>query len=329
VAIASLSVVANDFYGMIRRKIWPTFAREDEMQRQFQPKVFQLGYVALETADIERTRAHYLETIGMTETARGDDGSTFLSVGFGHHDIVLRQAKQKSLLHVGLQLKPHISVRDLYSQAREFGLRADVKTDSQPGIAELVEVEGPGGNVFQFYSAMESPASGFRKSGVAPLRLGHVAVISPEGDKLIKFYQDFLGFWYTDDIEGIATFLTCNRDHHVINVVNAPEARVHHIAFELRGSSDHAAAADVLRSTGVKQLWGPSRHTAGHNIAGYHHDPDRVMLELYTEMDVFIPELGIHEPRPWHEHFPMRPKRWQMTELNAWGAEFAFNLATG
>ena len=55
---------------------------------------------------------------------------------------------------------------------------------------------------------------------------------------------------------GVATFLTCNRDHHVVNVVNAPESRVHHLAFELRGTANHAMAADALRGVGVKQLWG-------------------------------------------------------------------------
>jgi catechol 2,3-dioxygenase-like lactoylglutathione lyase family enzyme len=299
------------------------------MKRKFDPKVFQLGYVALETADIERTKDHYLENIGMTQTAKGDDGTVFLSIGYNHHDIVLRPAKQKALLHIGLHLKPGIVVSDLARQAREFGLAATIKTDSQPGITELVEVEGPGGNVFQFYGVIEASAPGFKKTGVAPLRLGHVAVISSEGEKLVKFYEDFLGFWYTDDIQGIATFLTCNRDHHVVNVVNAPESRVHHLAFELRGTANHAMAADALRAAGVKQLWGPSRHTAGHNLAGYHHDPDKVMVELYTEMDTFIPELGIHEPRPWHEYFPMKPKTWQISELNAWGAEFGFNLAAG
>jgi len=59
-----------------------------------------------------------------------------------------------------------------------------------------------------------------------------------------------------------------------------------------------SAREDSLRSAGINQLWGPSRHTAGHNIAGYHYDPDRVIVELYTEMDQFIPELGFHEPRP-------------------------------
>jgi catechol 2,3-dioxygenase-like lactoylglutathione lyase family enzyme len=265
----------------------------------------------------------------MTQTAKGDDGSVFLSIGYNHHNIVLRPAKQKALLHVGFHLKPSIAIGDFVREVREFGLAATIKTDSQPGIAELVEVEAPGGNIFQFYRAIEAPAPGFKKTGVAPLRLGHVAVISSEGDKLLKFYKDFLGFWYTDDIQGIATFLTCNRDHHVVNVVTAPESRVHHIAFELKGNSDHAVAADTLRAAGIKQLWGPSRHTAGHNLAGYHHDPDKVMVELYTDMDQFIPELGIHEPRPWHEHFPMKPRTWQIAELNAWGAEFAFNLATG
>jgi catechol 2,3-dioxygenase-like lactoylglutathione lyase family enzyme len=299
------------------------------MQRKFDPKVFQLGYVALGTADIERTKDHYLEAIGMTETATGDDGSVFLSIGYDHHNIVLIPAGTKSLRHIGFQLKAGIAVAELAREARAVGLATTIKTDSQPGVAELVEVDGPGGNVFQFYGAIEAPAPGFKRTGVAPLRLGHVAVISSEGEKLLKFYREFLGFWYADDIQGIATFLTCNRDHHVVNVVNAPASRLHHIAFELKDTSYHAVAADSLRAAGINQLWGPSRHTAGHNIAGYHYDPDKVIVELYTEMDQFIPELGLHEPRPWHEHLPMRPRTWQLTELNAWGAEFSFNLATG
>jgi catechol 2,3-dioxygenase-like lactoylglutathione lyase family enzyme len=299
---------------------------EEAMQRKFDPKVFSLGYVALATTDIELAKHHYLNVIGMSETATGDDGSVFLSIGYNHHDVVLRPAERKALLHIGFHLKPDIVLGDFAREARELGLGATIKTDSQPGMAELVEVVAPGGNVFEFYNATEAPALGFKSTGVAPLRLGHIAVISPEGDKLVKFYQDFLGFWYTDDIQRIATFLTCNRDHHVVNVINGPEARVHHIAFELKESAHHTVAADTLRAAGVKQLWGPARHMAGHNLAGYHHDPDKVMIELYSDMDIFVPELGIQEPRPWHEYFPMKPKTWQLTDLTAWGAEFSFNL---
>jgi hypothetical protein len=35
---------------------------------------------------------------------------------------------------------------------------------------------------------------------------------------------------------------------------------------------------------------------AGHNQAGYYHDPDKVMVELYTDMDKFTSELGIRSP---------------------------------
>jgi catechol-2,3-dioxygenase len=300
------------------------------MQKKFDPKVFQLGYVALGTPEIERTKDHYLQILGMTEVSRGEDGSVYLSIGYNHHDLVLRPAKQKALLHLGFHLKPHISVHDLAGEARELGLAATVKTDIQPCIRELVEVEAPGGLMIQFYSAMEAfPAPGFKQTGASPMRLGHVAVISPEGDKLIAFFKDFLGFWFTDDIAGIANFLTCNREHHVVNVVKAPESRVHHIAFELRESSCHTIAADALRAAGIKLLWGPSRHTAGHNLASYHHDPDKVMIEFYTDMDTFIPELGMCEPRPWHEHLPMTPRSWGPNEVNTWGLEFGFNLAAG
>jgi catechol 2,3-dioxygenase-like lactoylglutathione lyase family enzyme len=299
------------------------------MQPKFDPKVFQLGYVALGSADLERTKDHYLETIGMTETARGDDGAVYLSIGYNQHDIILRPVNEKTLLHVGFQLKPHIEIPEFTKGVREFGLPVTTKSDSHPGISELVEVTGPGGNVFQFYSAAKAPAPGFSKSGVAPLRLGHVAVMSPEGDKLIKFYRDFLGFFQTDDIGALAYFLTCNREHHVVNILNVPESRIHHIAFELKDNGHHAVAADTLRAAGVKLYWGPTRHTAGHNVAAYHHDPDKVLIELYTEMDTFIPELGMCEPRPWHEHFPMKPRSWGLEELSGWGSEFASNLAGG
>jgi len=299
------------------------------MQKKFNPKVFQLGYVALGSPDVARTRDHYLRIMGMTEVARGDDGSVYLSIGYNHHDLVLRPAGESALLHLGFHLKPHIAPADFARDVRELGLAATVKTDSQPGVAEIVEVAAPGGVVLQFYGAMDAPAPGFKQTGAAPLRLGHAAVISPDGDKLVAFFQDFLGFVRTDDIGGIANFLTCNRDHHVVNIVGAPESRVHHIAYELKDTAHHAGAADALRAAWVNLLWGPSRHTAGHNIAAYYRDPNKVLIELYTEMDQFIPELGMCEPRPWHEHVPMKPRSWGFSELNAWGADFAFNLAGG
>ena len=231
------------------------------MQEKFDPKVFQLGYVALGTPDIQRAKDHYLKNLGMTEVAQGDDGSVYLSLGYNHHDLVLRPAQQKTLLHVGFHLKPHVMVGDFARDVRELGLTATVKTDNQPGVAEVVEVEAPGGLVIEFYGAIAAPVPGFKQTGASPVRLGHVAIINPDGDKLIAFFRDFLGFWFTDDIAGIANFLTCNREHHVVNIVKAPASRVHHIAFELRDSSCHVIASEKRPGKAGRSSMRPSTRT--------------------------------------------------------------------
>lgn len=297
------------------------------MTGMFNPRVVQLAHVALGVSDLEKSRDHYGAILGLRETARDDDGSTFLSVGAGHHDVILRAADAKAFLALGYQLPPGADLDRFLRDVRAFGLEAERRTDSQPGIADLVEVTGPGGHMFHFFVDADA-GPGFGTHGVAPIRLGHVAVISPEAARLRRFYEEFLGFHYTDDIGGVATFMTCNRDHHVVNLVGLPESRLHHIAFELAGSAEHVTACDRLASVGTPTLWGPARHCAGHNLAGYHYDPDRVMIELYTQMDVYLPALGQFEPRPWHKQLPLRPQSWRPEQMTNWDTVYGFDLVT-
>lgn len=65
-------------------------------------------------------------------------------------------------------MKPDIAISDFVRDVRDFGLDATIKRDSQPGISEVVEVVGPGENVFQFYSEAKASAPGFSKSAIGP-----------------------------------------------------------------------------------------------------------------------------------------------------------------
>ena len=295
------------------------------MKSIFNPSVVQLGYVAMASSDLSRTRDHYADTIGLSVSEETGEAA-YLSVGSNHHDIVLRHADEKAFLHLGYQIRSDIALPDFEKDRRAFGLDPVRKTDDQPGLSELVEVALPGGNVFQFFSDFTASGPGFRNASIAPLRLGHVAVVSPEAAKLREFYETVLGFHYADDIGGVATFLTCNRDHHVVNLVDLPKSRLHHVAFELLDNAGHVRASDILGAKGLPTLWGPSRHHAGHNLAAYHYDPDQVMLELYTQMDVYLPALGIYEPRPWHTETPMRPKSWAPEQMTFWETPYGFDL---
>ena len=84
------------------------------MPRIFDPKVFQLGYVGLGCTDLEKTAAHYINNVGLSETAKGHEGEIYLSVGYEHHNIILKKTEQKSLLSLGYQLKPNIDDCDLH-----------------------------------------------------------------------------------------------------------------------------------------------------------------------------------------------------------------------
>jgi catechol-2,3-dioxygenase len=297
------------------------------MKKHVGPCVFRLGYVAIDASDIERSLDHYAGKLGLTAVGRGHDGEMYLTAGASHHEVVLHPGKAKGLRTLGYQLNRGIDLGDFCKRAIDAGLAAQLKSDVQPGIPALVEVEGPGRQVFHFYNSVEPSEVTASGQGVSPLRLGHIAIISSDAKNLIAFYRDFLGFWETDWIGDVANFLTCNYEHHVINIVNAPEDRIHHIAFQLQDSSHQTRACDGLARTGVQTVWGPSRHTAGHNIASYHFDPDRNLIELYNDMDVYIPELDVCEARPWHEYNPMPPRRWRLEELSNWGVDFIFDLA--
>ncbi|MFT6676670.1 MAG: catechol-2,3-dioxygenase [Sulfitobacter sp.] len=292
------------------------------------PKVFELGYVALGTADLARTKDYYVNTLGTREVDSDAEGNHYLSIGYHHHDIILTPSDAGGLLRTGYQLCPDVDVVDFAKTLKDHGLTPKHRSDSQPGVKGLIEVD-VAGHIHHFYDSIETPAPGFNTSGISPLSLGHVALVSPDAEKLVTFYSEILGFYTTDWIEGLATFMTCSAEHHVINIIKAPPSMVHHIAYQLRESAAHVLAADKLTAAGIDTKWGPSRHTAGHNLAAYHKDPDNVMIELYSDMDVFIPELGICAPRPWHEHMPMRPRQWDPAQLSAWNVDFAFDLARG
>lgn len=288
--------------------------------------IFRLGYVEFASRKIEAELDYYANAMGMRVTETGGDGTTYLSLGLNHHDIALVPSAAAGLRLVGLQMRPDIDPVDFAGALKRQGIDAHIKHDARPGIGVMVEIADIAGHRLQFFSAMAMPAPGFARSGIVPIRLGHVALLSPDADRLLDFFHNILGFAITDWIGEVATFLTCNHEHHVVNIGSSPTARLHHIAYALRDTAYHVVAGDVLAKHDIPVAWGPTRHTAGHNVASYHYDPDRTLVELYSEMDVFLPHLGICEPRPWHRDAPQRPKRWGPTELSNWETRYEFDL---
>ncbi|NYE07431.1 catechol-2,3-dioxygenase [Bacillus niacini] len=287
--------------------------------------VFRLVYIDFYSKNAVSMVDYYTNTMGY-RISEEVDGITYLSNALDHHNIVITPSDKTGIRRYGYQLDGNLSLEEVQEKLHVQGINSTIKDDAKPGISRLIELQDPAGNTIELFTKMQQTTVGFGSSGIVPHKLGHVAFYANNFNETIQFYKDALGFAFTDKIgEGFANFLTCNNDHHVLNIIASDETRLHHIAFQLKDASHQYASSDLLSKQGYPILWGPSRHTAGHNIATYHHDPEKNVVELYTDMDQYIPELGIFEPRPWHEELPMKPKVWEA--LSAWGTEFEMDLA--
>jgi catechol-2,3-dioxygenase len=288
-------------------------------------KVFRLAYADFFSQEPKKMVDYYTTTMGYRITEE-KDGITYLSNGVDHHNVVITPSNQKGIRSYGYQLDGKLSLEEVQDQLHSLRIDSRLIVDGKPGISRFLELHDPAGNIVELFREMDQPVVGFGTTGILPLKLGHIAFYAKNFVETLAFYRDVLGFTFTDKIgEGFCNFLTCNYEHHVLNIVASDETRLHHIAYQLRDAGHQYASSDILARQGLSILWGPSRHTAGHNIATYHHDSDGNVIELYTEIDVYIPELDIFEPRPWHQELPLKPRQWE--GLSSWGTEFEVDLA--
>ena len=174
----------------------------------------------------------------------------------------------------------------------------------------MVTFEDPKGTVMEVFKRAEFRRRNIPTKGIVPHKLGHVAFFVKDVKKVTDFYCNVLGFRVSDWMGDFFSFLRCGVDHHTINLMQDPENRHFHTAFELRDWGHMLTACDTLSLNGYKLLWGPGRHGIGHNLFTYHRAPNGLITELFAQLDQMNEELGYFEPRPWHRDRPQKPKVW-------------------
>ncbi|WP_375384917.1 VOC family protein [uncultured Microbacterium sp.] len=282
--------------------------------------VSKIGYVGFETLDVDRMVDYYTKVLDFVLVER-TNGEAFLTTGFDHHAVVIQQGQTKARSFVGYEVWGDLA--DAQRRLRDAGYAVERRSDLAPSIPAVLVLEEPGTGVpIHLYDAQAS--SGVE--GYTPLRptkLGHVAAFTPDLKPSQDFYQDLLGFKWSDTIGDFFVFLRCNADHHAANfMASKTREGMHHIAYEMRDLNHLQTMLDHLAKNNYRLEWGPGRHGAGHNIFTYHQDPDGNDIELFTQIDMIHDESkGYFEPRPWHEDFPQYPKTWEvdLIAVNSWG----------
>jgi catechol 2,3-dioxygenase-like lactoylglutathione lyase family enzyme len=234
---------------------------------------------------------------------------------------VINKGVQQPRSFVGYELWQEIG--DAERLLRDSGHEVERRTDIAPSTPDVLILHEPdtGTPLHLFQGQAPSGVDGY--TPLRPTKLGHIAAFVPDLVSMQSFYQDLLGFRWSDTIADFFVFLRCNGDHHAANFMQSAKRQgMHHIAYEMRDLNHLQSMLDHLARNDYRLEWGPGRHGAGHNIFTYHHDPDGNVVELFTQLDVITDEAkGYFEPRPWHETFPQYPRTWQadLVAVNSWG----------
>ena len=198
------------------------------------------------------------------------------------------------------------------------GIASEIRSDPFPGTPKCLVFTDPKGTVIELFSSWSYVSPNQNVAGIGPLKVGHIAFFTPDVQGLCDFYQRVLGFRVSDWLGDFFVFMRCNPDHHSLNFFRGDNAKLHHIAFELKDTVHLMESCERLAQVRIPLGWGPLRHGPGHNLATYHRNPDDHVVEYYCELDQMKnEELGYFEPRPWHVDRPQRPKVW---EPGVWGS---------
>lgn len=282
--------------------------------------VQKLGFTEVRTRDVDAMVAHYTDVLSFEVTHR-NGSSAYLTVGPDHHCLVVSEGEPHGRASIGLALEGPL--RDAEEALRGVGIDVRRQSDPQPGIREALVIDEAMTKIpIILYESMAN-VDVATVLGPRPTKLGHVASFAPSVSQMRTFYEDVLGFRWSDTVADFFIFLRCNSDHHAVNIMESEKnVGLHHVAYEARDIVHLKDILDHLAHHDVRLNWGPGRHGPGHNIFTYHVDPDGNTVEVFTEIDRILDERDPHwEPRPWHEEFPMGPKNWPLESptANQWG----------
>lgn len=245
--------------------------------------ISQIGYIAMQTKDIEGTLAHARDILGLTETGRTGNAVFLSSAARKHHELVYLDSPEDALSHIGLVARDVAALHTVRRRIADGGYPIISEVPLHPGVSDGFAFVGPDNFVFEIYLDMDD--SQFVPLSHAPDRFGHVNLHPTNLQKMKDFLVNTLDFMISDVIgDDFVYFLRCNPEHHGIALVKG-RGWLHHHAWQVQSIADLGKLGDRLHESGARLLMGPVRHGAGHNIAAYYVEPTGAVVELYSDLE--------------------------------------------
>ncbi|WP_139891646.1 VOC family protein [Bacillus sp. D386] len=271
------------------------------------PRIAQLGYVALESSDIEKSVDFFQNIIGLELTEKVGEHYYFRAWGdFQHHTLAISPGIKGKVKHISFRTKCAEDVDSFASRLVQKGYEIEyVQAGTTPGIGRAIRFMAASGHRIElFYDVVKTEVEEHRRSvlknqtykawakGISPRRLDHVNIhTSAPGNTAYDFFIEELGFRMnecieTEDEKILAGWMSVTPLVHDVALVAHESlettARFHHISYWLDSSGDLMRAADILKEQDLKFI-GPGKHSISQAIYLYVIDPGSgCRVELFT-----------------------------------------------
>ncbi len=300
--------------------------------------IVRLAHLELTVTDLDRSRAFYVDALGLVETARdgtGEAGTLYLR-GLeerSHHALVLRQGSAPACTRIGYRVRSEDDLDRAYELFAGMGLEAAWAV--REGQSRTLHVRDPFGVPLAFYVRSDQQPRLLQSygayRGAAVQRIDHCNCFAADLQATYDFYAGRLGFRtseYTetepeDGSEGAlwGAWLQRKGNVHDLALTNGRGPRLHHVGLWTRGELDILHACDVLASTGWLRAIerGPGRHGISNAFFLYLRDPDGHRVELFTGDYLTVdPDF---EPIRWTLDDPRRQTLWGQPAPTSWFEE--------
>jgi catechol 2,3-dioxygenase len=289
----------------------------------------RLSHIALSVTNLARSRAFYVDTLGLQVTAE-EPGALYLRAmeERGHHCLVLREAAVAEVTVLGFKVWAEA---DLDRAETWFAARGrPTNWIHRPFQGRTLLTSDIFGVPLEFYAHMDRLPPIHQKyslySGVKPLRIDHFNTFSPDVDASVAFWSE-MGFRVTEYTEDEvskkvwAAWMHRKGGVHDIAFTNGTGPRLHHLAFWVQAPQNIIDLLDLMATTGyVKNIErGPGRHGISNAFFLYVRDPDGHRVEIYcSDYQTVDPDL---EPIKWDLKDPQRQTLWGAPAPRSWFEE--------
>ena len=301
--------------------------------------VVRLSHVGLNVCDLKKSRAFYVDTLGLQVTYEDSETITLRALEErGHHCMVLTRADVPSVEYLAFKLYAEEDLEKAEAYFRAKGL--PVEYVERAYQSKTLRTRDNLGVPIEFFVSMDKLEPIHQKyelyRGVKPLRIDHFNIFSTNVDESAAFYNDF-GFRvteYTEDEETgrmWAAWMHRKGGVHDMAFTNGLGPRLHHVAFWVPTPLNIIDLLDLMSTTGYLSNIerGPGRHGISNAFFLYIRDPDNHRVEIYCSDYLTVdPDL---DPIRWDLKDPQRQTLWGAPAPRSWfeeGSVFKGTLVT-